>query len=446
MIDIQSLTEKSARQWFVFSEDRHFGPYAENYLAVLLKRGAIGREAYLWSAGIEDWKPILQIEDFIIYHDFLSEKSNPEILNPEPQRSSVTPAIDFNFSTDLRFAETLAAIHERAQAKSKLESKPKTKFIIAGLIAATVAIIAAAVLTIEPNWKSQVRAHGADENAVSQLALAMKASEPRLALATSSDDPKSPVLFLGSSFQDQRKITLKITGQPDTLVGRLWVAFEADITIQNGLGWTMPIRNQDGSYMPTGRYTVEFSCANCTQQEQQALANKPQFFIGTEGAQYQSALTLYHEKLKQKAADEIVELDEIANTLDDQINEFRLFMQRRLSKPKARAAQWALFRDEWGQMQKQFENFFTVFNPKNMKSEFVLSKVYTRLRAVNSLLVQALAQEAKANGAAGTYEPRETERLLGLAQSLNASTRSHMIEIHRKVESSQPFPTAHDLD
>lgn len=442
MIDIQSLTEKSARQWFIFAEDRHFGPYAENYLVVLLKRGALGRDAYLWSAGLADWKPILEVEDFFIYHDFLSEKSNSDILNPEPQRSASMPVVDFNFNTDLRFAETLSAIHERAKAKEK----PKTKIIIASIVLAGVAILAAVLLTIEPNWKSQLRSHGADEATIAQIAKAMSSSEPKVAFATSSDDAKSPVLFLGSNLPNQRKINLKIKGQPATLVGRLWVSFEADIQLQNGLGWTMPIRNQDGSYLPTGRYDAQFSCSNCTDLEKKALPIGAQFFIGNEGDQYRSELTLYHEKLKQKAADEIVELDEIANTLDDQITEFKLFLQRRLSKPKARAAQWALFQSEWGEMQKQFENFFSVFDPKNMKSEFVLSKTYTRLRAVNSLLVQALKEEAKVYGARTVSETRETERLLGLAQSLNASTRSHMIEIHRKVESSEPFPGPRDLE
>lgn len=52
--------------WFVFRDQRHFGPFTTNSVLIFLRRGFISKKHYVWKAGQTAWQPIGTLEVFNI--------------------------------------------------------------------------------------------------------------------------------------------------------------------------------------------------------------------------------------------------------------------------------------------------------------------------------------------------------------------------------------------
>lgn len=53
-----------ADSWFVFREQKHFGPFTTNSVLIFLKRGFISKEHHVWQQGQSAWSKIADIEAF----------------------------------------------------------------------------------------------------------------------------------------------------------------------------------------------------------------------------------------------------------------------------------------------------------------------------------------------------------------------------------------------
>lgn len=52
------------KKWFVYIEDHHEGPYSVLEVRDKITQSTLSSDQYVWTEGMQDWKPMLEIEDF----------------------------------------------------------------------------------------------------------------------------------------------------------------------------------------------------------------------------------------------------------------------------------------------------------------------------------------------------------------------------------------------
>lgn len=53
-----------ADSWYVFREQKHFGPFTTNSVLIFLKRGFISKDHYVWQEGRSTWTKIADVDTF----------------------------------------------------------------------------------------------------------------------------------------------------------------------------------------------------------------------------------------------------------------------------------------------------------------------------------------------------------------------------------------------
>lgn len=52
------------KKWFVYLEDHHEGPFSVSEIQSKLTQNAVRKEHYVWCEGMQDWKPMTEVQDF----------------------------------------------------------------------------------------------------------------------------------------------------------------------------------------------------------------------------------------------------------------------------------------------------------------------------------------------------------------------------------------------
>jgi uncharacterized membrane protein len=101
--------------WFVDPEDNQRGPVAKAEIVRLIRHGTIGRDSQLWAAGMSDWAPAGQIEDFVPL--FTPSASRPSRLAPKTENMRVDDgnasghAAKVSFTQRPRTAQTVYGLY-----------------------------------------------------------------------------------------------------------------------------------------------------------------------------------------------------------------------------------------------------------------------------------------------------------------------------------------------
>ena len=57
----EKMNTELQKKWFVYLSDHHEGPFDAEELSMKKKNGLINQQSYVWSEGMADWKPMIEV-------------------------------------------------------------------------------------------------------------------------------------------------------------------------------------------------------------------------------------------------------------------------------------------------------------------------------------------------------------------------------------------------
>lgn len=443
MSDLES--RNSSREWFIFAGDKHAGPVNEERVVTLIREGVVGRDAFLWHAEIQDWQAVEEFHEFGLYRDFLVEQSaDPGILSREVSRarervvqarafteetsqSPAKPSLLTTIASRLGAAEpeaekTLVAV---STADTVLEPQRQTLTRNARgryLWPLLAAVVLASVWAFQPpTWRRLLEGQGLSQMDVEALGSQVRADLEKgasLGVILVRAEGGEPPIFIGTNLPDDSVFKIKIDGVRGAIPDRLALSLENTISVRNGVGWTLPMRDEHGERLPKGMYRIEVTAAS---GEPRWISD---IFIGTDDVTHQSAVRLFEEQLRPRTQQESAEIEQMAGTLEGQ---WELLNDHFAIKG---AGHWSRLRREWVPMQNQIARYFDRIDPRTAKFNFVLGTLYVQLKATNALLESVFQSGPESNP--------DVEARLKRARLLIDSTRARLELVRRELTQTRP--------
>lgn len=230
---------------------------------------------------------------------------------------------------------------------------------------------------------------------------------PRVALALSKENLRTPVFYIGSSLPDGARFEVTVRGHGDTLLNHMEFFSATRTSVEGHLARTMPLRMKDGSPLPMGEYTVSVydldpqpeavtsiltplppspkAGADEVPRNAKLFASREYFLGGEKDGAYESRLKTFHDNLKKKAADEISELKQLKVTLESQLNATRgSFRKFRGANPaRANRRGWMAFAANWSEFAVKLNSTTDAWTPEALKNTVFYGALYQRVKNVN---------------------------------------------------------------
>jgi hypothetical protein len=235
----------------------------------------------------------------------------------------------------------------------------------------------------------------------------------RVALALSESDAGGEKLYIASHLPNGTVFKVYVVGVSGTLVNTLSFSTQVDVTLVHRLG-VANLRSGGQKIFPRGEYRFYVTAPNQstdvnslvvevqgqTQGQPQGivaslgeisenlpgnlkiLTYKTYFLGGKKDAIYASDLRKYHEELRVKVGQEIVELTQYLGTLESQFSAtIAKFKSLKVGKinPKQRQ-KWSIYHTEWMKLQEQFNQVFVTWTPQFIRDRYHFESLYQLTR------------------------------------------------------------------
>lgn len=240
---------------------------------------------------------------------------------------------------------------------------------------------------------------------------------PAVAIAVSKEDPLSPIFYVATNLSDGAQFEVYIEGIPHTLLNTFSFTGKLEVTTLKRLAKSSPLRYPDGKVIPRGEYNiyvVEKPTGQSPEVEQQlssltAIARKVPgmnpdarkifytrvLFLGQKDASYLTRLKEFHDKVAQKASQELQEIRQLVTLIESQYGSATANFDR-LKKQKIGPLQvkaWAGFTATWQQLDSQLRDSFAKLTPELLASDYYHPNLYQKTQEVAKLLSQMQASQ-----------------------------------------------------
>jgi len=225
----------------------------------------------------------------------------------------------------------------------------------------------------------------------------------KVSIALSLDRSETPRFYVSSNLPDGVVYDVYIEGISSTLLNHLQFQSRVATAIEKNWGLTREVRGPNGGTVPQGEYVVYVMEAESQSpqvaelmatlpattaklpeelpQGRKLVAKKIYFLGGQKDDTYQARLQEFHQRLKDKAASELKEVQEFSTTLETQFTQTRTLFTS-LSAPKPAAAQiqkWDQFHKGWVQLDSQLAGTFEAWTPERIQNDFFYGPLYSEL-------------------------------------------------------------------
>lgn len=245
-------------------------------------------------------------------------------------------------------------------------------------------------------------------------------------------DPLAPQFYVAANAPDGTPLELTIEGISDTLLNQVGFQAKLPVTLQKRFGQTLPLKQLDQRLIPRGEYRVTVTSGSTTPGvPSTTLASRTVFLGGTKDATYTSRLKEYHDRLRDKARQELSELKQYSATLESQLNSTLTSFPKMKKQRKA----WPKFHDQWTKMQSQLEIIFSQWTPERLAGEFFYAPLFT----LTQQAAQALAQVHGLHHGyfVGGVDAKSFDIQLGEATS---GARATLLQLKMKIDQAEKLP------
>ncbi len=387
---MEKITDK---KWFVYVKDHHEGPHSVDEIQDKVARGVIGTEGFVWTAGMEDWKPMKDVATF--------DRSPP---SPAQTQAQIRSRVEIPIPPREALNREIKSVLKKSQQRRNLIRVAGRLLVFCITLGSGIFMVKSGYLdplleipaiqtlsdsltegarptllnlsehfSVIRRWVSpipQMNDVTPEEFAELKLAAGARLEKvgPKYALALSQADPLSPTFYVGTNLVDGTHLSLVITGIPDTLLNQLSFSAVALVSISKKIGKTGIIRFADGRAIPRGEYRIDLK----SPETPEILMTKRYFLAGKKDAVYLDRLKDFHEKLRARSLSEVNEAKQFMLTLFSQVQATQeKFKAIRKGKLDARQrASWEEFHNEWLKIEGELDQIFQKWTPEALENEY----------------------------------------------------------------------------
>lgn len=382
--------------WFVFRNQRHFGPLTTQQVSKFLHKKQISIAHHIWRPGFAEWMPIGSVENFRAIGakeiDFLSDDefskavklgevdkilADKESLTQEEQVVASEHKKPFFgewfYDSELSFGKKLSFfVTELRNSKFAMEA------ILAGACGILLIVLMA--------WAFS----GSERDFIKQLPVDLKQkllalseipesrSNVAFELFEKSSNMLDPILVGGTNLPVGTRLKLVVQGVGPTLVGAHRFTQISEMNLADKIFQIPPIRGKNGQYVPSGTYDITVSCLNCKTETAEIYKGEYTFAIKDQ-SEYVTKLNAFHKQTRINAKEELTELAELRDAITGQYDESVSSFMKYVNRPKA----WGVFSTEWLTKQNRLVEVFAQMEVDDFKLKIFYLPLYEAYQKMN---------------------------------------------------------------
>ncbi len=381
------------QDWFVFRDNRHFGPLSSKQVRGFLSKKLISTEHYLWRPGFDGWTSIKDVEGFKSYGKSKikaytdEEFSYKAKLNYIDRISQEARSLDFTEGQKpISAEESLAELEKNKNPFIKgLEGVSQyfgfgETYVNYGRVAG---FILAILVTGAMVYKSQGMSYQEQlsllpddvrQSFVKTASSFETSKNPRLSLYELNEGGRDPEFVGAINAPVGTKIRLEVSGIQGTLVGAYRFEYKRQFEIKSKIFKTDAVRQASGKFLPAGQYIVKAYCVNCTEPNKELY--KQEQLLGTRDFDvYEKDLRVFTESAREEVRLELDELEDLSYTL---FNQYKAtsdrFMQGTADKKIKR---WQSFSAQWLNKQNKLLELFQQLKTSEFSEKLYYLGIYS---------------------------------------------------------------------
>lgn len=440
--------------WFVFRDDRHFGPLSSQQVRGFLESKLLSTGHHIWRPGFDGWTAISEIEGFKsygkakikIYSD--EEFSYKGKLGHIDRIGKEVSSLDFAEGAKPYTREEIEAsvLHKEEIIKNVSLRSMKSYFgfgadylnlgrLMGALI---VASVIGAIMFKNIEARNLDALSGLKEDASNVLRAASAGSDnrkdPEFKAIEKSKGVADPVLIFGTDLPIGTNLVISITGIEGTLLGSYRFFQSTPVVLTEKIFKTSAIREVSGKFIPPGNYNVQVTCVDCVENNKIIYDQAHTFGVSNQ-VEYQKNLSSYQAEVREDIGLELDELEDLSFAIFAQYKDSaNMFMDFSVSK---NLAGWQKFSAEWLVKQKKLIDLFAEVKTEKFQSSVYFidyynayEKVVTRIFELHLLQDSTLVvgRNSKKNSAEMSNLVREANRELSV---IKAQLQISRIEFNR---------------
>lgn len=428
--------------WFVFHDDRQLGPFVTSELAKRINNGELPDSIHVWAQGFDDWKPIANVPGFDSYRidvqsieaaeavDKLNqgfEMAGTEFISAEIQTKQSDKQLDIRRQEASEIAywnQRQSVITQEANERIVGTNNDHGNRIVSWVSKHRFLTAIASLLllmAIGLAWQTFAGSRGLNRQELSpddfhnlkaSMLESLTFSGPSASVAVATTSIAAPQFVIGTNLKDGTKITVKIEGVPDSMVGRFYYSMKTNVTVNNGVAKTGRLREtskQGEAFLP-GLYKVTLSS-----DVDRTILHQRTFFLGAMGnGDFEKELQAYHAKLSEQAGAEVLEARQLVDTVSKVLNESNSWftsVEKKLGgmTKSNRTKIWETQNSKFQALDVQMASIESQWKSATAASQIYHSELFTKI----SVLLQHIRLVHQTQG----------EILLATSDSLDATRR-----------------------
>ena len=410
----EKMNMEIQKKWFLYIGDHHEGPFTVEEVQQKKIAGLVTDQSYAWCEGMADWQVVAEIPTL---HSELGKINETDLPSPKaeapsaPKAKQVRPRGKFQFTPKmfgiaigtaaLLFILSLGTLITLSRtASDDLHSSLRPTFL---KVIDTFPFLSGSFRLVPK--LNDVKPEDLQE--LEQAQLGLPDIGVKLAIALSQYDPIRPFFYIGTNLPTKTKLDLYLIGNSETLLNRLQFSTQTTISIYRGIGKTEVLSAEGGQPLPKGEYQVFITESSDQETGLSALNDYPTtraagalpatvpnsthylfmktVFIGGERDEtYLTRLKAFHEKIKQNADREIVELKQYSDTLFLQYTalttDFEKLYRSKKSTSALRTA-WKKTETTWHQINGQLDQTIQSWTKETLQNEYFYGKAYELIKS-----------------------------------------------------------------
>lgn len=377
--------------WFVFRNERHFGPMNTKQVRHLLNKKMLANSHFVWRPGFNKWELINDVECFRSY----GHAAIKNLTDDEFSQKAVLGNIDrIKWKKDE--IEFIDSIVQNTYEKNKLTSYIREglglrvdnqKNVVGffenkrnvSLLAIAILVVSMGLIftTFQGGGNSELEGFSSAvkerfQNIASRPESIRNASFEAFEKSSTQGEPK---LVMATNLPLGSRILIDVKGVPGTLLGAFRVNRTYETTLESKIFSSPIIRQENGKFIPPGEYSVLVSCLSCGLDKGTQLYSKDFVFNIEDRADYSRKLDAFHKTSRESAKLELIELSDVNSSLSGQ---FKKTGERFSSYSKSSAYdRWDSFSAAWLVNQRKLVDLFDQVNSNEFKESLYYASLYT---------------------------------------------------------------------
>lgn len=399
------------KTWFIYLKDRYQGPLTADEVRIELEQGRIDHDTFVWAESLPDWRPLRDVKALLSAPDPGLDWVETDYHSPSPFEVR-DPLAEWSRKHPGKISFKLNASSTTATAKVTARHGESKRWMYSTLGALALTLAGAVAWNFKSKLPEFTNIEPGDRQALNAAARAPELGRAALAVARLGSEAW---VYVASNLPATTRVDVRIHGRPETLLGQFQLESHAEVTLKDGWAQTPSLKNADGSAYPPGEYEISLACLSCATIPRELTLAQKSVRLGEVNP---AALELYHAKLREQSAAELVELNQFSAMLGQQLAETEAKFQARLSK-----AAWSRFDQRWTSLQTQLNLNTQGWVTETFTARFYHGGLFRLLKDTTDLVSRIHAEQN--SGPTGS----QVDRLA----SETALARSSLLAIQSKV-------------